>query len=264
MPSSAPPPGSPGAPPRRGMGGVLGLLAVVALAILAAVIFMRRAPETVTEAPTPSTIAPSTTLAPAATPAPAEPVRPVTEPAAPAPAPAGKPRPPRRARTAPAPAAPKVADSSRPGPAAAPPTPAPRRFLMGTTSIESLKPVGREIKGFESGGVGVKRAPEVNGRVELEVDPPQVRPGVDYTVKVYLANDGSRDIPVREVKVQTVENGKSASRNLTPRTRSVKPRQRVLLDEVSGVWREAAHSWAMDVVVTSGRQDVYRNSLRWE
>ena len=122
----------------------------------------------------------------------------------------------------------------------------------------------RDLKGFEPGGVGVKRAPEVNGRVELEMDPPQVRPGVDFTVKVYLANDGSKDIPVQEVKVSTLENGKSASRTMTPRARSVKPQQRVLLHEVSGVWREAARSWAMDVVVTSGRQDVYRNRLHWE
>ncbi len=122
----------------------------------------------------------------------------------------------------------------------------------------------RDLKGFEPGGVGVKRAPEVNGRVELEMDPPQVRPGVDYTVKVYLANDGAKDIPVQEVKVSTVETGKSASRTTAPLARTVKPQQRALLHEVSGVWREAARSWTMDVVVTSGRQDVYRNRLHWE
>ena len=259
------------------MGGLLGLLSVLAFVILAAVILTRREPGTVAEVPPPSPVAPpATTLAPPASEAP-----PSTEPAAPAasaepvapaaePTPPGKPaRPSRRAGAAPATGSTRLADadpaSSRRGPGSLPPMgSSPRRFVLGTTSIESLKPVERDLKGFEPGGVGVKRAPEVNGRVELEMDPPQVRPGVDYTVKVYLANDGSKDIPVQEVRVSTVEDGKSASRTVTPRARNVKPRQRALLHEVSGVWREAARSWAMDVVVTSGRQDVYRNQLRWE
>jgi hypothetical protein len=276
MPSSTPPPGRPGAPPRRGIGGLLGLLAVLAFVILAAVILIRREPGTIAEVPPASPVVPPTTTpvpppseAPPSTEpaASAEPVAPVAESPLPPP---GKPsRPARRAGAAPATGGPRVASAdpatSRRGPGALPPMgSSPRRFLLGTTSIESLKPVERDLKGFETGGVGVKRAPEVNGRVELVMDPPQVRPGVDYTVKVYLANDGSKDIPVQEVTVSTAENGKSASRTLTPLARSVKPQQRALLHEVSGVWREAARSWSMDVVVTSGRQDVYRNRLRWE
>jgi len=277
MPSSTPPPGRPGAPPRHGIGGLLGLLAVLAFVILAAVILMRREPGTIAEVPpAPPVVPTTTTLAsppPSAPPstepeapvASAEPVAPVAESSAPA----RPPRSSRRAGVAPATGGTRVADadpaSNRRGPGSLPAMgSSPRRFVLGTTSVESLKPVERELKGFEPGGVGVKRAPEVNGRVELEMEPPQVRPGVDYTVKVYLANDGTKDIPVQEVTVSTVEDGKSASRTMTPRARSVKPQQRALLHEVSGVWREAARSWAMDVVVTSGRQDVYRNRLRWE
>jgi hypothetical protein len=178
------------------------------------------------------------------------------------------PRGPRRPGAPPAGDATGSADSGLPAPRAPGALPpagtSPRRFVLGTTSIESLKPVVSDIKGFEKDNVGVKRAPEVNGRVELEMDPATVRPGVDYTVKVYLANDGGKDIPVEGLKVSTVENGKSASRAVTPAVRNVRPKQRVLLSEVSGVWREAAKSWTMDVVVTSGRQDVYRNRLRWE
>lgn len=250
------------------MGGLLGLLAVLAFVILAAVILTRRESGTIAEVPPASPVVPATTM-PA--PPPTEP--PSTEPAAPVaptvetPAPAKAPRRSRRAGAAPVTGGPHVADAdpgSRRGLSGAPMGSSPRRFLLGTTSGESLKPVGRDLKGFEAGGVGVKRAPEVNGRLELEMDPHQVRPGVDYRVKVYLANDGDRDITVQEVKVATVENGKSASRTASPRTRNVKRRQRVLVHEESGVWREAVRSWAMDVVVTSRSQDVYRNSLRWE
>ena len=264
------------------MGGVVGLLAVLAFVILAGVILTRREPDRVAVVPPPSPAAPVTTLAPPPSEAPAPlpseappstgpAVVAAVEPAAPAvePPPPGKTaRSSRRPRPAPATGGAGVADagsSPRRGTGSLPTSGvAPRRFLLGTTSIESLKPVERDLKGFEKDSVGVKRAPEVNGRVELEMNPASVRPGVDYTVKVYLANDGAKDIPVEEIQISTVENGRSVSRTMTPRARIVKPRQRVLLNEVSGVWRESARAWAMDVVVTSGRQDVYRNRLRWE
>jgi len=274
MPST-PRPGRAGKP-RRGMGGLLGLLAVLAFLILAAVIVTRRAPERVADAPAPSPMAPPpTTLALAPSEPAPSPSDPPASAASPEPAVVAVPSPPpgkpaRTSRAVSAPAGnPRVV--AGPGPAGRqgagiqpPAGSAPRRFILGTTSIESLKPVPREIAGFEAGGVGVKRAPEVDGRVELEMDPAQVRPGVDYKVKVYLANDGDKDIPVEEIKVSTTEDGKSASRALPVRARSVKPRQRVLLHEVEGVWRENARSWAMEVVVTSSRKDVYRNRLRWE
>lgn len=260
----------------------MGLLAVLAFVILAAVIVTRREPDRVAEAPPASPVAPPTTT-PVSPPSDALPsdAPPLTETAAPiasaepvappaeSPQPGRKARPTRRTGAGPAPAGTLVAEAeappSRRGPGTPPPVGSvPRRFVLGTTSIESLKPVERDLKGFEPGGVGVKRAPEVNGRVELEMDPPHVRPGVDYTVKVYLRNDGDKDIPVQEVRVSTLENGKTGSRTTPSRTRTVRPRQRALLHEIEGVWRESARSWAMDVVVTSSRQDVYRNRLRWE
>ena len=112
--------------------------------------------------------------------------------------------------------------------------------------------------------MGVKRAPQVSGRVVLEMDPPQMRPGVDYTVKVYLANDGDRDIEVQGLTLLTIENGKTTSRKPASAARTVKPKQRALVHELAGVWREAARTWAMEATVTSARQDVYKNSLSWE
>lgn len=285
MPSGTPAPGRSGAPPRRGIGGVLGLLAVLAFVILAAVIVTRREPDRVADVPpTAPPAAPTTTLAPppsepppsaAPVEAPLSTAPPTavvdatpTGPAAPPSRPGKLPRPSRRTGATPDSGAATAADAEaamRRGPGSLPPTgTASRRFVLGTTSIESLKPVLRDLKGFEADNVGVKRAPEVNGRVELEMDPATVRPGVDYTVKVYLANDGAKDIPVQEMQILTVENGKASSRTLPPRARSVRPQQRVLLGEISGVWREVMRTWAMDVVVTSGRQDVYRNRLQWE
>jgi hypothetical protein len=261
-------------PPRSGAGAFT-LLAVLAFLALAAFILMRRETVPVAEAPTLTTMTapaspampsePPPSALPEASPEPSPAAS--AEPASPAPAAAGEPRPRRRA------AAPnagtRVADAGV-APNNLPPLPPPptsgggRRFVLGATSVESLKPVARTMPGFEASGVGVKRAPQVNGRVVLEMDPPQVRPGVDYTVKVYLANDGDQDIPVQGLTVVTLEDGKRTSRTPPSAARTVKPKQRVLVHEVTGVWREAAKTWSMEATVTSAKQDVYRNRLSWE
>jgi len=183
---------------------------------------------------------------------------------------AGAPRPRRRpggsAATGPRTADAGSAVNNRLPPPPPPPAPAAggRRFVLGASTVESLKPVARDIAGFDAAGVGVKRAPQVNGRVVLEMDPPEMRPGVDYTVKVYLANDGDREIDVQGLTLVTVENGKTTSRTPPPAARTVKPKQRALVHEIAGVWREAARTWAMEATVTSSRQDVYKNRLSWQ
>ena len=277
----------PSTPPQRAPrsgAGAFTLLAVLAFLALAAFLLMRRETLPVAQAPT-TTVAPAPSLAPpsevppsgaaepaaspAAAPSPESSPASVADAGAVAPPPGGPPRP--RRRTGPATGA-TTADSGTSAAAAGrlpPPPPAPpagggRRFVLGATSVESLKPVARDIAGFDAAGVGVKRAPQVNGRVVLEMDPPQVRPGVDYTVKVFLANDGDRDIAVQGVTLVTVENGKTTSRKPAPAARTVKPRQRALVHELTGVWREAAQSWAMEATVSSAAQDIYKNRLSWE
>ena len=263
--------------PRRGGASAVTLLAVLAFVALAAFLVMRREPS----APAP----PAPPMA-AASPSPITPPTPILESPLPGESPAmadgALPSPPASAEPEPEPAAGGTRPRRRPaspparvadaGPLSTrlppvvpvPPPSSGRRFVLGTTVVESAKSVPRVLPGFEASDVGVKRAPEVSGRVVLEMSPPQVRPGVDYTVKVYLANDGDKDIPVQAVKVTTIEDGKTVARSPAPGARSVKPKQRALVHEFSGVWREAARSWATEVTVTSQRQDVYRNRLSWE
>jgi hypothetical protein len=273
-------PSTPPREPRRSGAGALTLFAVLAFVALAAFLLMRRESPPVADVPAP-TVAPAPSLAPpsdvppsAAVEAVAEPspeASPAPEGASPAPAPAGEPRPRRRPAGSTA-SGPRTADSgttsvgTRLPPPPPPLTPAAggRRFVLGASTVESLKPVTRDIAGFEAAGVGVKRAPQVNGRVVLEMDPPEMRPGVDYTVKVYLANDGDREIAVQGLTLVTVENGKTTSRTPAPAARTVRPKQRALVHEFAGVWREAARSWALEATVTSARQDVYKNRLSWQ
>ncbi len=136
-----------------------------------------------------------------------------------------------------------------------------RSFVLGTTVVESLRAVGRDLQGFDTSGVGVKRAPKVEGDIEIVIQPPQVKVGDPYSVMVFLKNEGKKSIEVDEMKVSVIVDGKWTTRPLPPKVKQVAPKQRVLLEELPGVWRDAVGDWAVEAVVTSKNQDVYRNRL---
>jgi hypothetical protein len=147
----------------------------------------------------------------------------------------------------------------------APPNPDPgRRFVQGATSVESLRPVGTELRGFDTTGVGVKRAPAVNGRLELEMNPERVLPGQPYVVSVFLANDGKKPIELGGMRAATLVDGKWVQVPLTADTKVVAPGRRALLRELPGTWKNNVGSWSVEVEVTSKRHDVYRNRLSWK
>jgi hypothetical protein len=141
---------------------------------------------------------------------------------------------------------------------------ATRNFVLGTTMVESLRAVGRDLDGFDVGGVGVKRAPRVEGLLDLVIEPAKVTAGDPYAVKVFLKNVGKKPIDVDEVKVSMIVDGKWSTRPLPPKVKQVAPKQRVLLQELPGVWRAGVKDWAVEAVVTSRGQDVYRNRLTWK
>ncbi|HEX6736812.1 MAG TPA: hypothetical protein VF310_00935 [Vicinamibacteria bacterium] len=238
-----------------------------------------------------TTLVPITTTLAAASPTPAptlppvlaamEAAQPPPRPAAAAPAPAASapsvpqhppladPAPvaveaPRRRPTRPAVSPPPA--SAPPAPAVTvpppPPPPPPRRFVLGQTVTENLKGAKGSLPGFDTSGVGMRRAPEVAGRLDVEMTPEEVRPGESYAVRIFLANEGRKSIQLNGLNVAVVADGKRTARTLSPRTREIAPRERVLLTELPGVWREGLGSWAVEVSAVSTRQDSYRNELR--
>jgi hypothetical protein len=136
--------------------------------------------------------------------------------------------------------------------------------VFGTGAVESLKPSQAQVPGFDAGGMGVKRAPEVPGRVDFEVSPPSVKAGDSYAVRVFLVNDGGKAIAIDALNVAMVADGRRSSRTMPPRARNVAPRERALLAELPGVWQDGLGSWALEVAVTSKRQDRYTNTLNWK
>jgi IPT/TIG domain len=172
----------------------------------------------------------------------------------------------RPAPASPAPPATTTPEAPRPRPPAAEPAapPAPHRFVPERTAAESRKRVNGGLDGFDASTVDMKRAPEIVGRVHFEVAPGQVKAGERYTVNVFLINDGSKAIGIKQVFVATSVNGRLSSAPMAFQSDQVAPRKRVLLGSLSDVWRDTTTSWAMDVTVTSDRGDVYKNQIVWK
>jgi hypothetical protein len=49
-----------------------------------------------------------------------------------------------------------------------------------------------------------------------------------------------------------------------PLVKAIASRQNEVVYELKGSWDKTTTSWALEVRLTSGRQDVYRNSLVWK
>lgn len=209
-------------------------------------------PTTLAGAPPPSTVEPAPATEAEAAPATVPPATSVGGAAAPRPRRAA--RPPALATPAPVAPAPPVSAQAASG----------RSFVLGTTVVESLRSVGRDLQGFDTSGVGVKRAPKVEGQVELVMQPERVKTGDPYAVLVFLKNDGKKAIEVEEMKVSMIVDGKWSTRPLPAKVKQVPPKQRVLLEELPGIWKGGVNDWAVEAVVTSKNQDVYRNRLTWK
>ena len=141
---------------------------------------------------------------------------------------------------------------------------AKRRFVAGTTSVKSAKQGKADLTGFESSDVKVAGALEYSGRIDFEVKPERVKAGDPYTIRVFLTNDGKKELKIGSVTVGYTSNGNKSGGPVTPRAKQVAPQANVLLEEFPGVWSEGTTSWSMEVVIASNRGDTFRNQLTWK
>ena len=101
------------------------------------------------------------------------------------------------------------------------------------------------------------------GRIDFEVAPGRVKSGDHYTVKAYLINDGGKPIRIKEMFVATNINGVLSAGRIQPRLQEVAPKKREIIGVFSNVWRDNVANWAMDITLTSDREDVYKNQVIW-
>ena len=265
---------------------IVGLAAAVILALGVGVLVYNRQPAPSTP---PSSLPPTTTAgatsSPEAGPAPAT-VPPVEAPAQ-QPAPAAPPATSGGPQTAPGKAASSTgtggsADAprqpakptGRPSPAgpAAPQllsaqTMLRRSFVPSRSVSESVKGISKSLAGFDarkSKDVTVKRAPDVDGRIQFSTTPARVKPGDKYTVRIALVNEGKRAIEIKELEVQTTINRKESSPSVKPLVKQVAARQNEVIHQISGTWDKSTTSFAVQVRVMSDRLDLYRNELVWK
>jgi tRNA A-37 threonylcarbamoyl transferase component Bud32 len=144
-----------------------------------------------------------------------------------------------------------------------------RSFVPGRT--ETKAPPSKGMVGFdETAGVTAhagSQAGAAPGSIVFEASPQVPKPGEAFKVAVFLSNEGAAPIPLAPMmSVSTTVDGKPIKGQLAPVTATVAPGQRGLVFQTpSGmVWKDSTQSWVMEIVVTTQRQETYRNTLTWK
>jgi hypothetical protein len=140
---------------------------------------------------------------------------------------------------------------------------ASRRSLVAGRSTLIGSKTDKKLTGFESEDVSLAKAPDYSGRLDFEASPKSPNAGDSYTVRVYLTNDGKKPFKIASFSATTNASGEKSGGPMAPATKEIQPQQKALLQEISGVWREGASSWALDASVQSAHGETIRNTLTW-
>ena len=142
-----------------------------------------------------------------------------------------------------------------------------RRFVPGQTAVQTpkaQKEKAADLAGFDTGDADLRKAPDFQGRIELEMTPASgIEPGDAWTLRAYVVNEGKKAIRVAGVTVGTTVNGTGTGGPVPPRAREIAPQQRVLVAETAGSWREGTTSWATAITVTAGKSESLQNTITW-
>jgi hypothetical protein len=139
-----------------------------------------------------------------------------------------------------------------------------KTFIGGRTIISGAK-VGKSLDaGFDSEDVAVAKATrDYSGRIEFEVSPKNVKPGDSFTVRIFLTNDGKKDLKVTAATLTTAVNGSKTNNPAALSDSSLNPQERVMLAELPGTWQADTKTWSLEASVTSSRGDTFKSQLAW-
>ncbi len=135
-----------------------------------------------------------------------------------------------------------------------------KSFVAGRTVYVSKGKKGSGPVGFATEGAA---DPDYKGSLTIEMTPPKARPGAAFTARVFLTNEGTKNIEPKDVSFTTRINGERASSKASSSVRQVQPGQRALVAETTGTWQPGTQSWIFEATVTAGRGDTYRSRLTW-
>jgi len=144
-------------------------------------------------------------------------------------------------------------------PVTAPPVPG-RGFSASRTSIQGAQVKSGEVKGFDV--TGVQKPPEFKGKLEFEASPREVRPGDEYTVKIYLTNTGKKSVKLSKIDATTIIDGARSKVPIKLEEDKSRSGRRVLVGQHTGVWQEGVKAWMLDVKLLSDKGEIYRSRLK--
>ena len=139
-----------------------------------------------------------------------------------------------------------------------------KAFIPSRTIVQTQSAKSDLGGGFDTADVSVKKAPDFSGRIDFAVSPPRVKPGDSYTVQIFLVNEGKKPIKISGASMTTNLNGSKSARPVAAKVKEVAPAQRVLIEELPGVWPDEVTWWSAEVVVNAGKGDSLKNTLNWK
>jgi hypothetical protein len=139
-----------------------------------------------------------------------------------------------------------------------------RSFASSRTIVRSAKAAKGGPAGFDTDDVSLAKAPDYSGLIEFEASPRNVKAGDNYTVRVFLTNDGKKALKIGSITLNTTVNGDKSATPVSLKEKEVAPQQKILLQELPGVWPEGVSAWKLEVEVRSASGDTFKNTLNWK
>jgi hypothetical protein len=135
-----------------------------------------------------------------------------------------------------------------------------RGFSASRTSIQGAQVKSGEVKGFDT--TGVQKPPEFKGKLEFEASPREVRPGDEYTIKIYLTNTGKKSVKLSTIDATTIIDGARSKAPIKLDEDNSRSGRRVLVGQHTGVWQAGVKAWMLDVKLISDKGETYRSRLK--
>ena len=137
-----------------------------------------------------------------------------------------------------------------------------RTFVAGRTVVGTEQKSKGGLSGFDGADV-VQKSADFSGRLEFAMNPPNIKPGEPYRLTVALVNDGKKAIKISGMTYTITVNGQKTGNPVMPKVKEVGPAQRVVLEDLPGVFPDAT-SWVAEVLVTANKGDSLKNQLTWK
>jgi len=137
-----------------------------------------------------------------------------------------------------------------------------KTFVAGRTVVGTEQKSKGGLSGFDGADV-VQKSTDFSGRLEFAMNPANIKPGEPYRLTIALVNDGKKAIKISGMTYTITVNGQKTGNPIMPKVKEVGPAQRVVLEELPGVFPDAT-SWVAEVLVTANKGDSLKNQLTWK